>query len=64
MFFKRKPKKVKFGFLFKNGVEVIIECDKLKIESKGNELVSYEIEGGKGEAFYFRLDDISAIIRR
>jgi hypothetical protein len=44
MWFSRLSKK-KAGIVFKSGKEVILYCDKFTWKTRGNEMVSYEIEG-------------------
>ena len=56
-----KPK-TKHTFLFKSGKEISFRAENLKIETSANDLISVGVTGGEGILFYYRLDEIAAII--
>ena len=58
----RTNKKMVVTFHMKSGENILVECEDIKIEKQANDLVGYNIFGPqRGQSFYVRLDDISAI---
>lgn len=57
-----KPK-IKITFILKSGKEIVFRCKNFKITKDGNDLTSCTIVEGDGKMFYYRMDEIAAILQ-
>ena len=58
----KKKYKISVHFIFRSGVQIVVECNSITINRVGTTLVDFELSDAEEGYLYIRPDDISAIV--